>query len=291
MTSPPVHATARRPAPPLARRASSRGRGGHPHRPTHPVMPPSGTLTCALPGLSVAQGDLVGLGDMAGLDGPQSLAQALASLPQQLKGVGGGALRGGALRISPVFLDEVGLQGRGDFVGRLQRVVDGPVPCGVVNHAASIARLRAAPVRGRRWRPDRPFCRAGQAGARARERWSGSWRIRQATRQLTRPGTRNPAVTGGRTALAAACTRRIPHGSCVIRGAFTGGRVLRGTLPRACRSSARSSLPAFPLRGLERDLTCMLCRCERVPDRSGNGLHGTAVPPAGLGEAVPRPPL
>jgi hypothetical protein len=32
------------------------------------------------------------------------------------------------------------LKGCGDFVGRLQRVVDGPVPCGVVNHVASIPR-------------------------------------------------------------------------------------------------------------------------------------------------------
>jgi hypothetical protein len=77
------------------------------------------TLTCALPGLPVAQGDLVGLGDVVGLDGPQSLAKAFASLPQQLEGVGGRALWGGALRISPVFFDEVGLQGCGDFVGRL----------------------------------------------------------------------------------------------------------------------------------------------------------------------------
>jgi len=35
------------------------------------------------------------------------------------------------------------LEGLCDFVGRLQRVVDGPVPCSVVNHSASIAhRLR-----------------------------------------------------------------------------------------------------------------------------------------------------
>jgi hypothetical protein len=39
-----------------------------------------------------------------------------------------------------MLLDEVSLKGRGDFVGRLQRVVDGPVPCGVVNHVASIPR-------------------------------------------------------------------------------------------------------------------------------------------------------
>jgi hypothetical protein len=30
----------------------------------------------------------------------------------------------------------VGLQGCGDFVGRLQRVVDGPIPCSVVTHGA-----------------------------------------------------------------------------------------------------------------------------------------------------------
>ena len=78
---------------------------------------------------------------MCRFDGSQPLAQVLASLPQQLEGVGGGTLWGGALRISPVFLDEVGLQGCGNFVGRLQGVVDGPVPCSVVNHGASIARV------------------------------------------------------------------------------------------------------------------------------------------------------
>jgi hypothetical protein len=30
------------------------------------------------------------------------------------------------------------LKARRDFVGRLERLVDGPVPCSVVNHAASI---------------------------------------------------------------------------------------------------------------------------------------------------------
>ena len=59
-----------------------------------------------------------------------------------------GLLRGGALRISPVFLDEMGLKGGSDFVGCLQRVVDGPVPCSVVNHGASIAPLPASGVPG-----------------------------------------------------------------------------------------------------------------------------------------------
>jgi hypothetical protein len=49
-------------------------------------------LTCVLPGMLVAQGDLVGLGDVVGLDGLESCAHALAGLPQQLEGVGGGAL-------------------------------------------------------------------------------------------------------------------------------------------------------------------------------------------------------
>jgi hypothetical protein len=39
-----------------------------------------------------------------------------------------------------VLLDEVRLKRRCNFVCRLQRMVDGPVPCGVVNHAASIPR-------------------------------------------------------------------------------------------------------------------------------------------------------
>jgi ribosome-associated heat shock protein Hsp15 len=36
------------------------------------------------------------------------------------------------------------LEGGGDFVGRLQRLVDGPVPRGVVDHMASILRGRPA---------------------------------------------------------------------------------------------------------------------------------------------------
>jgi hypothetical protein len=90
--------------------------------------------------LPVAQRDLVRLGDVIGLDCSQSFTQALASLSQQLERVGGGILGSTAIWISPVLLDEVSLKGRGDFVGRLQRVVDGPVPCGVVNYVASIPR-------------------------------------------------------------------------------------------------------------------------------------------------------
>ena len=77
---------------------------------------------------------------MIGLDRSQPFTEALASLSQQLERVGGGILGSAAIRISPMLLNEVGLQGRGDFVGRLQRVIDSPVPCGVVNLVASIPR-------------------------------------------------------------------------------------------------------------------------------------------------------
>ncbi len=90
----------------------------------------------------VAQRDLVRLADVAGFDGSQSLAQALASLPQQLKRVGGGALRGGALQISLVLFDQVCLTGRGDLVGRHERLIDGPFPRDVIHHAAIIPRSR-----------------------------------------------------------------------------------------------------------------------------------------------------
>jgi WD40 repeat protein len=97
------------------------------------LAPPNGSLP-------VAQGDLIRVRDVIGLDGPQSHAQVLARLPQQFERVGGRAERGAALRIGAVFLDEMGLQGGRDFVGRFQRVIDGPVPCSVVNHGASMAR-------------------------------------------------------------------------------------------------------------------------------------------------------
>ncbi len=102
-----------------------------------------------VPRSAVAQGDLVGLGDVAGLDGSKSLTQTFASLPQEFERVGGGALCGSAIRISAVLLDEVRLKRCSYFICRLQRMVDGPVPCGVVNHAASIPRslLRNA-IRG-----------------------------------------------------------------------------------------------------------------------------------------------
>jgi hypothetical protein len=61
----------------------------------------------------------------------EDVTQTLAGLPQEFEGVGGGALRGSAIRISAMLLDEVRLKRCSDFVCRLQRMVDGPVPCGV----------------------------------------------------------------------------------------------------------------------------------------------------------------
>ncbi len=57
-----------------------------------------------------AQGDLVRVPDVSGTDASQPFAQALASLPQELERVGGGALCGGAIQISPVLLNKVCLK-------------------------------------------------------------------------------------------------------------------------------------------------------------------------------------
>jgi hypothetical protein len=46
---------------------------------------------------------------------------------------------------------------------------------------------------------ERAFCRAGEQ-VRAPVEAAGSWRVRQVSRVLTRPNTRNSAVTGRRTA-------------------------------------------------------------------------------------------
>ena len=91
-------------------------------------------------GSAVAQGDLVGLGDVVGLDGSQSFTQAFAGLPQELQRVKGGVLRSGPIRVSPMLLDEVRLKCGSDLISCLQSVIDDPIPCGVINHAASISR-------------------------------------------------------------------------------------------------------------------------------------------------------
>src|SRR5690348_13766462 len=109
----------------------------------------------------VTQGDLVRLGDGVSLDGSQSVAETLASLPQELERVGEGARRSGALRISLVLFDEVCLQGRSDLVGRLERLIDGPFPRDVVHHVASIphGRLRLLASPGTRAEIGRASCR------------------------------------------------------------------------------------------------------------------------------------
>src|SRR5215469_15095425 len=89
-------------------------------------------------GSGVAQRDLVRLRDAVGFDSSQSFTQPLTGLPQELERVGGPACRGSPIQVSAVLLDQVRLQRRGDFVSRLQSVVDDPVTCGVVNHGRSI---------------------------------------------------------------------------------------------------------------------------------------------------------
>jgi len=113
---------------------------------------PFGTLrrhaSMARVSLVAAQGNLVRLGDVVSLDGSQSFAETHASLPEKVERVGERVPRGGALRISPMLFDEVGLKGCSDFVGRLERLVDGPLPSVVVNHTASMPRrwLRPQPI-------------------------------------------------------------------------------------------------------------------------------------------------
>jgi hypothetical protein len=98
------------------------------------------------PGPLVAQRDLVGFGDGVGLDGSEPSAEALAGLAQELERVGRGTRRGSAFRVGPMLFDQMRLQGRGDFIGRLERMVDGLVPRRVVNHAANVNTLPGARV-------------------------------------------------------------------------------------------------------------------------------------------------
>src|SRR3984957_9664773 len=88
---------------------------------------------------AVAQGDPIRLGDVICLDRAPSFAQPFAALPQRVARVDRSPLGGAALGSFPGFFDEVCLQGRRYFVRGLQRVVDRPVPCVVVNHEVSIS--------------------------------------------------------------------------------------------------------------------------------------------------------
>ena len=69
--------------------------------------------------LAAAQRDVVGLGDGVGRYGPEPFADTLPSLPEKLERVGERTLRGGALRISLVLFEEMGLEGGSDFVDAL----------------------------------------------------------------------------------------------------------------------------------------------------------------------------
>lgn len=108
----------------------------------------SWSITTRLPGIQIsgplaAQRDLVGFGDGVGPDSSEPVTEALASLPEQIERVGGRAPRRSALWVGPVLLDEMRLKGRGDFIGCLERLVDGLVPSCVVNHAANVNTRRA----------------------------------------------------------------------------------------------------------------------------------------------------
>src|SRR5215475_13198403 len=114
----------------------------------------------------ITQRDLVGLGDSVGLDRSKTLAEARASLPQELKRDRGWALLCCALGICPMLLDQVRLEGCGNFINRLEPVVDSPIPRRVLNHAASISVSR---------------------NPRERQGWVTSRRTRRAPRRLLSP--------------------------------------------------------------------------------------------------------
>src|SRR5262249_23913011 len=117
----------------------SRGAGKDPRMTLVAPGPADRDVELRLPrGSAVAQRDLVRLRNAVGLDSSQPLTQALTGLPQQLERVDGRALRGSPIQLGAVLLDQVRLKRRSDLIGRLQRMIDGPVPRRVVNHAPSI---------------------------------------------------------------------------------------------------------------------------------------------------------
>ena len=149
-----------------------------------------------LAGSWVAQRDLTRLADVARLDGSQSLAETLAGLPQELKRVGKGALRSGALRISLVLFDQVCLKSRSDFIGRHERLINGPFPRDVVHHAAIIPRGRPRNESGHRAIPAARSAHSDRAPDQAMPRASpGSHRGRC---QRSRSKNSHPSrVAGG----------------------------------------------------------------------------------------------
>jgi hypothetical protein len=101
-----------------------------------------------LSGPLAAQRDVVGFGDGVGLDSSEPVAEALASLPQQIERVGGRTPRSSAFWIGPVLLDQMRLKRRSDLIGCLERLVDGLVPRSVVNHAANVSTRRGVRAAG-----------------------------------------------------------------------------------------------------------------------------------------------
>jgi len=96
----------------------------------------------AIARLLIAQRDLVRLGDVVGLDRSESLAEPLAGLAQELERVSGWTPGSCPLRLCPVFLDQMCQKGCSDFIGSLQRLIDGSLPRDIFNHAASIPCFR-----------------------------------------------------------------------------------------------------------------------------------------------------
>ena len=73
--------------------------------------------------------------DIAGFDAPQSLAQPFAGMPQQLEGIGRRIRADTGIEVRAVFFDQMGLQGRGYFVRRLQSLADRLLALVVICHS------------------------------------------------------------------------------------------------------------------------------------------------------------
>ena len=93
---------------------------------------------------------MVGFGDDVRLDGSESMAKALASLPQEIERVGGGTPRSSALWIGPMLFDEMRLKSSSDFIGSLKGMVDSLVAGSVVNHAGNVS-TRTTPASSVTW--------------------------------------------------------------------------------------------------------------------------------------------
>jgi hypothetical protein len=180
-------------------------------------------------GSLVAQRDLVRPGDGASLDGSQSLAETLASLPQELERVGQGTLRSIADRDLSTGGVEV------ELFGEKARVAAGPAALAVQTGAALM------PVtlwfEGEKWRGHiHPEIPVPEHGAPAQK-------VAAMTQQLAAVWAADIAQHPRRLAHAAESVRRRPGRRPAAPG-LRGGRE-RGTCEQPVREMSNAGLDAW----------------------------------------------